>query len=103
MTAAEYTPDMQPPHCDQSVLHAAGECTYCDHHPDWQALRMLWGIAFTGHWPLEHEVPCPSDQRRGTGQAHVWGGNQPKRIATPLDEDMIGSAMYGRHRLGRHA
>ena len=65
------------PHCDASVLHAPGECVFCDRHPDWQALRIAWGIAFTGHAPTEREVPCPSDQRRGTGQAHVWAGNRP--------------------------
>lgn len=70
--------DLGPfPHCDASVLHAPGECEYCDQHPDWQALRGAWGIAFTGHRPAELEVPCPSDQRRGPGGAHVWGGNRP--------------------------
>ncbi|MEU7174649.1 MULTISPECIES: hypothetical protein [Micromonospora] len=54
------------PHCDQAVLHAPGECTYCDAHPDWQELRQLWGIAFTGHTPKIDaermwlsEVPVP--------------------------------------------
>jgi len=41
----------QFPHCDQRVLHALGECEYCDRHPEWQALREAWGIAFTGHPP----------------------------------------------------
>lgn len=67
----------QLPHCDQSVLHAPGECQYCDRHPDWQALRIVWGIAFTAHEPKSHQLPCPSDARRGTGGAHVWGGNRP--------------------------
>lgn len=70
------------PHCDSSVLHAPGECGYCDDHPDWQALRRGWGIAFTGHDPMERhagwrEVACPSDQRRGPAGAHVWGPNRP--------------------------
>ncbi len=66
------------PHCDQSVLHAPGECGYCDDYSDWQELRKFWRIAFTGHAPTEHEVPCPSDQRRGQGMAHAWPGNAPR-------------------------
>lgn len=38
----------QFPHCDQRILHAPGECQYCDMHPEWQELRQAWGIAFTG-------------------------------------------------------
>ena len=40
---------IQFPHCDQRILHAPGECEYCDRHADWQALRDAWGIAFTGY------------------------------------------------------
>lgn len=66
------------PHCDQSVLHAPGECKYCDQHPDWQALRVVWGIAFTGH-PVDglNKLPCPSDHVRGLGGSNVWPGNRP--------------------------
>lgn len=42
---------VQFPHCDSRVLHAPGECEFCDRHPDWQELRKSWGIAFTGHQP----------------------------------------------------
>jgi len=73
------------PHCDSAVLHAPGECAYCDAHPDWQQLRQLWGIAFTGHAPkvdVERpwlsEVPCPSDARRPGGANQVWPGNRPE-------------------------
>lgn len=69
------------PHCDQKVLHAPGECKYCDQHPDWQALRVVWGIAFTGHTPVatgdRPELMCPSDVARGVGGAHSWPGNRP--------------------------
>jgi len=70
------------PHCDQQVLHAPGECKYCDEYPTWQALRVVWGIAFTGHVPDINDrdnrvVPCPSDMRRGLGGAHGWPGNRP--------------------------
>lgn len=49
-TRAEYE-IAQFPHCDQRILHAPGECEYCDGHPEWQALREAWGIAYTGHAP----------------------------------------------------
>lgn len=68
------------PHCDSAVLHAPGECEYCDAYPDWQRLRQLWGIAFTGHPPVDHEVPCPSDARRPGGVNQVWPGNQPRPV-----------------------
>lgn len=74
------------PHCDTNVLHAPGECYYCDKYPQWQALRVIWGIAFTGHRPVADtgvNFPCPSDYARGLGGAHVWPGNQAQ--AVPLD------------------
>jgi hypothetical protein len=74
----------QLPHCDQSVLHAPSECQYCDQHPDWQALRITWGVAFTGHRPNKDgaKTPCPSDYIRGIGGAHTWPGNAPKPKGT---------------------
>lgn len=69
------------PHCDQRILHAPGECQYCDAHPEWQALRVLWGIAFTGWSPEEKELPCPADNARGDNHKK-WGGN----IACPSEE-----------------
>lgn len=71
-----------PPHCDQAVLHAPGECRYCDAQPLWQDLRKLWGIAFTGHQPTDQQIACPSDFRRGLGAAgRHWPGN---RIEPPV-------------------
>lgn len=80
----------QFPHCDPKILHKPGECTYCDSHPDWQELREVWGIAFTGH---SHErieeidwkgkkftkvlIPCPSEQDRPLEVINKWGGNRP--------------------------
>lgn len=89
-----------PPHCDQSVLHAPGECRYCDAHPDWQAYRQMVGIAFTGHTPTPWYdggpmlLPCPSDARRGTGEAHVWGGNRPTDADVPQVETYASRVMY---------
>lgn len=66
-----------PPHCDASVLHGPGKCRYCDARSDWQELRQLWGIAFTGETPTDHQIACPSDFRRGLGGAgRQWPGNR---------------------------
>lgn len=53
------------PHCDQRILHAPGECKYCDAEPQGQALRLAWGIAFTDYEPEGDELPCPADYARG--------------------------------------
>lgn len=93
--------DYTAPHCDSSVLHSRGECRFCDEHPDWQELRQMWGIAFTGHEPEPlyeggpMQTPCPSDQRRGTGQAHTWGGNRPTNVDVPQQETVASHVMYG--------
>jgi len=67
----------QFPHCDQRVLHAPGECEYCDCHAEWQALRVAWGIAFTNYEPEGSELPCPANHARGDG-VNRWGGNVAK-------------------------
>jgi hypothetical protein len=77
----------QFPHCDQRILHAPGECEFCDAHAEWQELRVAWGIAFTGHRPQTPEgmpwlaqLPCPADFHRpqGSDSDHRrWGGNKP--------------------------
>lgn len=68
-------PDVQQfPHCDQRILHAPGECKYCDEHSDWQVLRARWGIAFTGYEPEGKELPCPADYARGNSHKN-WYGN----------------------------
>lgn len=45
------------PHCNSEVLHAPGECHYCDHYPQRQAVHSASGTPFT---PLE---------------ANGWSGN----------------------------
>ena len=67
----------QFPHCDQRILHAPGECQFCDKHPDWQELRTKWGIAFTGYEPEGTELPCPADHARGDNHK-LWYGNTAK-------------------------
>ena len=69
----------QHPHCDTRVLHAPGECKYCDKYGNWQALRNLMGINFSGHNDPD-KAPCPADQAvaDGTrGDYNLWGGNRP--------------------------
>lgn len=81
----------QFPHCDPRVLHAPGECEFCDAHPEWQELRTMWNIAFTGHsydkngkpaivdeyrGPIQ---PCPAEVARGMGSINSWGGNVPAK------------------------
>lgn len=67
----------QFPHCDARILHAPGDCQYCDSHPEWQALRLAWGIAFTGYEPGENELPCPAMHMRPDA-FEKWGGNVPR-------------------------
>lgn len=64
-----------PPHCDSLVLHAPGECRFCDCHPDWQAYRQTVGIAFSGHDPLNGQAACPSEVRRPRQLIIRWPGN----------------------------
>lgn len=70
-------PMFTPPHCDPRVLHAPGECTYCDAQPLAQDLRRWWGIAFTGHGPEVDELPCPSNTLRDQETIDRWPGNRP--------------------------
>lgn len=83
---------IQYPHCDPRVLHAPGECEYCDSHPDWQELRNTWAINFTGH-RLTDRVVCPAEAVRSLHDINAWGGNVPSRhlptvqqIDTTIDE-----------------
>lgn len=64
------------PHCDQRVLHAPGECEFCDQYSDWQALRSAWGICFTGK-PESGKLPCPAEMARPLATINRWGGNTP--------------------------
>lgn len=61
------------PHCDQRILHAPGECEFCDACPQWQQLRKAWGIAFTGHMPAVDGDRCGArlDERKPDGHWKV--------------------------------
>jgi len=66
------------PHCDQSILHAPGACGHCDHYPDFQHVRTVMRIAFSGT-PEETGTgdlaPCPSTWFRSPEKRDRWGGN----------------------------
>ena len=64
MTKAPY------PHCDSNVLHAPGECRYCDMYPELQADRKRYGINFTGHGP------DPATAQRPLEVINRWPGNR---------------------------
>jgi len=66
---------IQFPHCDPRILHAPGECKFCDMHPEWQHLRQVWKIAFTGFTPDAGELPCPADNARGDKHS-LWPNNR---------------------------
>lgn len=80
----------QFPHCDQRILHAPGECEFCDHYPEWQAIREAWGIMFTGYEPEAGELPCPADYARPRVIHDAWGGNRPYRSQDVIGYDGLG-------------
>lgn len=82
------------PHCDPQVLHAPGECEYCDDRKEWQELREQWRINFTGHYDSDKTI-CPSEQTRGIGKVggeNGWVGNSPTRGRLP-DPEEVASAV----------
>ena len=62
------------PHCDATILHAPGECQYCDDYPDWQEYRETARINFTNHHDA-HKAPCPSIHFRTPEVRDQWYGN----------------------------
>jgi hypothetical protein len=66
------------PHCDSSILHAPGECVYCDECPDWQEYREMARINFTGHED-EGLAPCPSTHFRKPEVRDRWYGNVARK------------------------
>ena len=69
------------PHCDSNVLHAPGQCEYCDERPDLQEFRLLHGINFTGQFDPS-KLLCPAEAKRDLHIIERWGGNIAKRRET---------------------
>jgi hypothetical protein len=67
---------MTKPHCDDLVLHAPGECIYCDLHSLEQHERIRDGINFTGQNDPAKSA-CPSTLRRPLSTINRWAGNRP--------------------------
>lgn len=82
----------QYPHCDAAVLHAKGECDYCDLHPEWQELRETWGINFTGKNDPAKQ-PCPSERNRPAHVVHRWHGNRPTNVPVDLEPPEVPTAL----------
>mgnify|MGYP000980232050 FL=1 len=74
----------QFPHCDPLVLHAPGDCEFCDRHPEWQQLRQMWKINFTGQYEPDRQ-PCPAEDKRDLVTIEQWGGNIPWRFSSRDD------------------
>lgn len=70
----------QFPHCDDKVLHAPGECQYCDHYPEAQEQRIRDLVNFTGHYAVGFAL-CPSEERRSLQTIEAWPGNQPTGLS----------------------
>jgi hypothetical protein len=70
------TERIQFPHCDPRILHAPGECKYCD-ESGLQEVREAWNIAFSGQ-VVRGKTPCPADQARGSNSYNRWPGNQAR-------------------------
>lgn len=69
--------DIRAPHCDQRILHAPEDnCSVCNVHPEWQQLRVLWGINFTGHNDST-KLPCPAEVERPLDSINRWYRNLP--------------------------
>lgn len=64
----------QAPHCDDLVLHAPGNCKYCDMFPDIQQARIKNGVNFTGENDPKKKQ-CPAEVRRSLDTINRWGGN----------------------------
>lgn len=79
----------QWPHCESRILHAPGECAYCDERPELQMIRETWGICYTGHAPTSQTpIPCPADLAVSKGERadfNKWYGNVPKSTVSDID------------------
>lgn len=66
------------PHCNTEVLHAPGECYYCDHYPERQAARAASGTPFT-----------PNEANGWSGNIAVKEGEIHQHLGAPY---VVGAA-----------
>lgn len=83
------------PHCDSDVLHAPGECVYCDHFADRQRAREEQGVNFTGHYDAG-KVSCPSELRRPIEKINRWPGNVATTAEMQAERDKEFNEMIAR-------
>ncbi len=81
------------PHCDDKILHAPGECIYCDKYPKQQAKRIKQSINFTGHNDPNKSI-CPAEQVRPLDRIERWGGNIPMTKKMQKEEDIAWSKFF---------
>lgn len=81
------------PHCDELVLHAPGECKYCDLFPARQSSRIKNLINFTGHRERGCS-PCPSEKRRAFESINRWGGNRAVKPGEAEADSELGAWLH---------
>jgi hypothetical protein len=111
-----------PPHCDSRVIHAPGECEFCDKYGrEQQRNRIFLKVAFTNYTPegMENEIwitteefkrlmnletfqewlPCPAMYARGKESINSWGGNVAETEETKKGREeyyrKLGEALKG--------
>ena len=62
------------PHCDQRILHAPGQCVYCDQFGPLQEARLDQRVNFTGEY-REGFSQCPAERERPLETINRWYGN----------------------------
>ena len=61
------------------VLHASGECRFCDDYPELQRARKEQCINFTGYEDPA-KLTCPEEVRRPLGVINLWNSNVPSKL-----------------------
>lgn len=93
----------QAPHCNASMLHAPGECYYCDHYPKRQQAYIDGGIPFTPNesngWSGNVAVK-PGEYHEHMGAGYIVG--RPRKTNTlfawadgPITGQIIGDMKMG--------
>ena len=73
----------EAPHCNSEVLHAPGECYYCDHYPKRQAARLAAGEPFS-----------PPEANGWSGNVAVKAGQQHEHLGASY---IVGESTTANH------